>query len=701
LCRAANLNDFMQSCQKASTIIVPSNQSVMSKKKQTPSAPPAHAARPAKPEFDTWGWVQGIPATRVAIGLVVLAFLLRIPNLSALSLWVDEFVHVLRARDVANGTGPLLTTDNNGILLTILQVPLAKIFGAKAFWMRLPSVFFGLGMIWLLYRIGTELAHKYVGLLAAWMGVWSLYLVFWARISRNYAIFGFFFLLLAYVLIRIFQRPIKPLYIGLGALAAVAALLSHQLAFFFGISAGVFCLAQTIGLIRQGVAGWWRQPVAWVGILTLPALLLLMPGVNTVLRGPLSVLLSPQQLDWILPQSARLAQLWKEQRYNAWGVYTGTLGYDLAMLYVPAWLGLAAAWWVDRRVGAWMLAFAFVPLLLLGFLFREPALPRYFIFVHPFFLLSVALFFFAALKFLIPRMPVLRTKTGGMVALALPFVIVLTNVRWSELTDLLMARQVEGHVVDQNISQYNFTNWQDPCKFVKSRRQPSDLIISTVTTASGYYLDEPNVLLFRQMQYDTRLKQFRSNDPQPDRPSAATLQDLQRTVASAPSGWLLADYYFDNVFVSEEARQFVYKNMQFYPEASPDGSVMVFGWDRNRPAPQEQNMVVQLGLADGKFDAIPFNVLVTAEQLAAAGPMLPVQVRYQGVNSNREALIAINDNNALYLPANKGKGIEKQVLQVNTAWLRPGYNKFQILYEPKVKSDPDKGFVFYYLDLLK
>jgi hypothetical protein len=72
-------------------------------------------------------------------------------------------------------------------------------------------------------------------------------------------------------------------------------------------------------------------------------------------------------------------------------------------------------------------------------------------------------------------------------------------------------------------------------------------------------------------------------------------------------------------------------------------------------------------------------------------------MRYMGVNSNREALVIFNDDNAVYLPANKGKGIEDQTVVLQKKWLRPGLNKVQILYEEAVQSDPDKGFTVFYL----
>jgi hypothetical protein len=681
----------------------------MSKTKRTP--PPSPPARPAAPpalppiDLDALADRYALP---IMVGLLMVGFTLRLLNLDALTLWVDEFVHVLRARDVTNGSGPLFTNDNNGILLTVSQLPFAKVFGATAFWMRLPSVLFGVGSIWLMYRLGEGLFHRYVGVLAAWMGTVSLYLIFWSRISRNYAIFSFFVLLAGCFFLKamearrdtssshFFQKNGLPLrYAGAALAALVGALLSHSLAFFFGFTVGVYCLGMALGRIRRGTDDRFRNKYFVLGMALLPLMLLALPGVNGLVRGPLLALLSPEQVDWVLPQASRLAELWDKYPWGAWDIYHGVLRYDPRWLYPAALGGIGVAFWLRRRSGMWLVAAWVVPFLLMVFLFREPALPRYLIFAFPYFLLSAAAFFYGSYVFIFEKKYPTASNSMRYAGLLLPFLIVLCNARWTEIKSLVLAERLAGHVVDSNISQFNFTNWREPAEYIRQHQQPGDVVMSTITTAASYYLDRDDVLWFRQNQYDTRQKKYVPLAAEPNRPSAATLQDLQRTVASSPRGWLLANYYLDNVFVDTRARMFVYQNMHFYPDASSDGSVMLFGWDNARPKPQNQTLVVQLGKAEEKIASADFYMTIPPELLS--GATLPLFARYSGVNSGKEALIVFNDNNAVYLPPNRGKGIENQQVTVQSAWLRPGQNKLQILYEEAVKTDPDKGFTVYNL----
>ncbi len=643
------------------------------------------------------------------LGLLLVGLVLRIVNLDALSLWVDEFVHVLRARDFNNGTGPLLTTDNNGILLTAVIIPLFKVFGATAFWARFPSVLFGVGSIYLLYRIGTQLVNRYVGLIAAFAATFSMYLIFWSRIARNYAIFAFFFLLLALLFLQAFEAKkdpasrnfwqkngLSPQYLSLMLPVLVAALLSHQLTFFFAFSAGTYALIVAAQHIKDNTADRFRNKYFWLGMLSLPLFLLVIPGVNDLLRAPLSVMLSREQVDWVLPQGARLAELWQSQPWTAFDIYHGVLRYDPTLVYFPALAGLIVSYRLRPRAGAWLTAFVVVPFLLMCFFFREPALPRYFIFVFPWFLLSAAVFFYWLFTIVSQKFTPATSNTARYALLFFPFIFILASVRWPELKQLVLAEQVEGHVVNNNIAEFNFTNWKQPCAFIKQKKQPGDVLMSTVTTAAAYYLNDDNVLWFRQVAYDTKQKKYVPNPPEPGRNSAATFEDFKRTVESTPRGWLLADYYFDIVFIDDQARRYVYENLQYYPEASPDGSVRLFGWDRSKAKPKQQNMVVQLGKTADKIVSENFTFQIPSDVYNS--PTLVMPIRYQGVNSNREALVIFNDDNAVYLPPNQGKGIEDQTIELQKEWLKPGPNKVQIMYEEAVKSDPDKGFTVYYLD---
>jgi 4-amino-4-deoxy-L-arabinose transferase-like glycosyltransferase len=672
-------------------------------------APRPATTTPAAPPPD-WRALADRYARPTLWGLLALAFLLRVLHLSDLTLWVDEFVHVLRARDVVDGSGPLFSDDNNGILLTIILLPFFSAFGASAFWARFPSVLFGVGIVYLVYQLGTRLFNRYVGLLSAFSATISLYLVFWSRMARNYAIFGFFFLLLGLIFLAAFERASQREGAGffekngisrknllLLPLVALAALLSHQLAFFFVFAVAAYSTALAIGKIARAESDRWRNKYLWLSALSLPALLVaLVPPFAGLAKNLLATLSLSRIENWGLPRWDRIAGWWSANPYGSFDIYNGVLRYDLTLLYFPALAGLVAAFWLRRRAAIWLLSSALLPFLLMSFIYREPALPRYFIYVFPYFLIAAAAFFYFLWKWLtekaLPDLP----NSARYALLAMPFVLAAASVRWSELTNLVLARQLEGHVVDMNIAQYNFTNWKQPAQFVAARRQPGDVLLATVPTAAAYYLDDASVLPFRQARYDTQSKKYQLNAPDPSgKFGAGSFEDLVSTVQRAPRGWLLADYYLENVFTDDRARLFVYQNLTFYPEASPDGSVMLFGWDNTKPRPTDQNMVLEVGKSPSKYQSHE-QMLVLPDSLLQY-PKVEMTFRARGLNLEKEGLVVLNGENAVYLPTNQGRDIETLRVTFPSNLLRRGRNTVQAVYEGNPARDPYPGFCLYYL----
>ena len=670
---------------------------------------PAREAAPPTPPPD-WHAVADRYARPVLIGLLALAFLLRILNLDALTLWVDEFVHVQRADDYLAGKGPLFTDDNNGILLTFCILPLFKFFGSEAFWARLPSVFFGVGMLYLMYRIGTRLFNRYVGLLAAFAGVFSIYLNFWSRMARNYAIFGFFFLLLGLVFLEFIDNRrdregnfwarygLSAKHLLLLPVVLIAALMSHQLAFLFAFSAAIYAIIVAVGKFVRKSDDRSNNPYLWLGGLGLPFLLFLfVPAFNGIIKGMLGAFLPARIVEWVIPQWSRLSELWQTKPWESFDMYNGVLRYDPTILYYPALAGLAAAFWLKPRSGAWLFASLVVPFVLMSFVFREPADPRYMIGVFPYFLLAMAAFFYAVWQWLAKNSFATNGKLQWLLLL-LPFLYVMASVRWKELKTLVLAEKLNEHVVDMNITTWAFINWKEPSEFIQQQGKPGDIIMATVPTAASYYLKNEDVLWFRQSYYDSKQKKYVFNEPDSTvRNSATSFYNFVRTVENNPRGWLLADYYFDNIFTDDRARMYVYQNMYFYPEASRDGGVMLFGWDHSKPKPQQQNLVVELGKTMSKILSRDF--YMSPPEALLQMPELKLTLRAQHVNNNREAFILFNDQNAVYLPPNKGKDIETMKLTVRSEWLVRGQNKIQICYDDQVKNDKDPGFAIYFLAL--
>ncbi|TNE53485.1 MAG: hypothetical protein EP344_14910, partial [Bacteroidetes bacterium] len=455
---------------------------------------------------------------------LLLGLVIRILNLSELSLWMDEYVHVMRAKRFIDGEGPLLTDDNNGILLTICLLPGFALFGGTAFWARFPSVLFGLGLIYVVYRLGERLFNRFVGLFAASGAALSLFLVFWSRVCRNYAPLVFFYLLLLLLFWVAVERRSKPgdsnwwvrngisrrealLFPAVGILS----LLSHQLTFFIVFTIAVYSLVRLAFTFTTEAEKSERRKFAWLTSLTAPFLLVVfIPPLGEALRTGLSPFLLSNIADWAIPDWDRLAGLSRDLPLDAFHLYSSLMQYDLGWLYVPALTGLAAGLWLRPRAGLWLCCGFVVPFLLMSFLFREPFLRRYLIFVYPLLFLSAGVFFYTIWHWLHQKWPK-GIGAAGKLLFPLPFLLLLGNAHWSEIGDLALARKLEGHIVDTRIASWSFTNWKEACAYVKAQRQPDDLLIATVPTAVSYYLEHEQVLWFRQVYFDTHTKQYKLN----------------------------------------------------------------------------------------------------------------------------------------------------------------------------------------------
>jgi len=675
---------------------------IAAQKNTQPTLPP--------PDWEDIALRYALPALGV---LLVLAFLLRVANLTALSLWVDEFVHVQRADQFVNGTGSLFTDDNNGILLTFLLLPFFKIFGASVFWARLVSVLFGVGTVWLVYRMGTRLFNRHIGFLAAFASTFSLYLIFWSRMSRNYAIFGFFFLLTGWIFLKAFEdkatpgtagfwqkNQLHPRYLLLLPVVLLLSFLSHQLAFFFVFSVGIYALAMAIGKIMRGEADQWSNKYFWLGMVSLPFLLtVFIPSLSEWIRQPLSGLALSNITDMALPKWSRIGALWATKPWEAFDIYNGAFRYSPTFLYFFALWGLLAAFSINKAAAWWLLSSLLVPFLLMCFIFREPSLPRYLIFIFPYFLLAASVGLYAIWHWLSQRILPGLSGTSAWVLFSLPFIAVLVSVRWRELKTLVLAEKLEGHVVDMNVSQWAFTNWQEPCNFVLKNQQPGDVVMATIPNAVSWYLKNDKVLWFRQNRFDTQTKRYVPNLPNANGGnSAATFEEVVRTVQSNPRGWLLGDYYLDNIFTDEKTLLWVYQNLQFYPEASKKSGVMVFGWDREKPKPVKQNFVVEVGKWEDRVQSREYHLSLPPEIFAQPGDQLRVTVRAQNVNSNREGVLAFNYDNAAWLPQT-GNTLEEKTFSIPKAWVRPGDNTVQVLYDTDRTKDPVVGFTVHFLSI--
>ncbi|MDR2805756.1 MAG: glycosyltransferase family 39 protein [Dysgonamonadaceae bacterium] len=531
-------------------------------------------------QWDAW--------TIVVLVLTVVAFILRIVRLDYLTLWVDEYVHTNAASAVLQSPLP----DHNGILYTWLIIPLFRLFGETEFWARFPSVVFGTLTVPLMYLFGKKYFNRSVGLFAAVIVTFSLYLVFWSRIARFYAVWTFFFLAFAYFLgqtlnVKNEWKPIRnrlfnylhctPKQLIITVVLLLLALISNQMTFLVVYSIGFYHLVVFIVRIC-------RKQYRFLSINALIAYgfalfcaMTFVPAFQDIIKKLLFVLF-PEGIWNFLPQLDHLQELWKTKPYDIFNLYLSVFKTDLPRLWVIGLIGLVWGFYRFRKSALFNGSLLAVIFLLMSFIYREPALPRYIIYLYPFFCIGIAIVCYE-IVFHIQRW--VKTPLAQNVVLCLALGALFLMSPWKQSVAMVKSRE-HGTVVPPALSVWYFTDWKTPIKKVAARMQPNDVLLSTVVQSAQFYLQTPQIIRFRQRKYNPATYSYENFEADTTTLNANSTEAFDHILNSSDRVWLLADYYFNNVMTDPETKRQVVNRMKFEYDMS-NQYVSVFSYDKKNP----------------------------------------------------------------------------------------------------------------------
>ncbi len=135
--------------------------------------------------------LNGLDAALLA-GAAVLALLFRLPNLGGLYPAVDEYFHLIAARQILEGAA-LSSVYERGLLLVTLPITLSlRLFGYQLWAARLPGLLFNALAIVPLYLL-TRKINRTVAVFSVLLYATSPWIVTFARIAREYAYYPFYF----------------------------------------------------------------------------------------------------------------------------------------------------------------------------------------------------------------------------------------------------------------------------------------------------------------------------------------------------------------------------------------------------------------------------------------------------------------------------------------------------------------------------
>jgi mannosyltransferase len=277
--------------------------------------------------------------TTILLGiLLAVGFFLRLFELGAENLWLDEGVTVYYARlSLAEIFSRISTEEFNPPLYYSLIHVWIRLAGDSEFSLRMPSVIFGVLSILMIYKTARLMAGRDVGLLAAMILALNRFHVHYSQEARIYALLVFLTLLSFYYFIRLTKEfHWKPV---LGYLVASFFLMhTHVYALFIILTQNLYFILrwfQTAGIQQITLKRWLALQLGLL-LLFLPWLTVL---VNQFLRVQKGFWIDKPPFYWILGAFLRYAG-W----YNVLSGIFSALLFFLACRAILKWENRKVSW---------------------------------------------------------------------------------------------------------------------------------------------------------------------------------------------------------------------------------------------------------------------------------------------------------------------------------------------------------------------
>lgn len=647
-------------------------------------------------------------AMKIALAMGVIALFIRLYRIGYLSLWVDEYMHALAAIK-----GQFTHNENNGILLTWFNTTFAYILGHNEFSMRFPVALLGAALVPATFVLGRDIADKRVGLMASVLVTFSLYFIFWSRVDRPYGMVATFYIPLILCFYLMLERPAKegsfwakfginPKYLGLTLLALILSMMSQLICFLFLFTAGFYGTFMAIEswVTKKSTPFKFNAYNLLFYLNLLAVILMFTPMGNKLMRPIVEIFLPGNMATLILPNMDEAIRIFNEgDAYSSFNVYKGLINFDFKLIGALGWLGMVFALFKNRKLAYMLISGFLIPFLLMSFIFREPCHAKYLSFIYPIFLISAAyaLYFIAFELGKMVSQSFTTSNSSYATACTILFLVFVFGVsKRTEIANMLKTEK-HGNVVDKAISEIHFVNWKQPDEYIRKNMKKGDVIMATVQFAPRFYLGLDSVVWFRQMHYDAVKKNYVNNDPDKRNPSAWTYDQLVKTYNENPRGWLLADYYFENAMTDPRARQFVEEKFVYHFDACEDGGVKVFSWDKAKPKSYQSSFVIELGKNSSEIGSAPFSIMINTANL---GEKVYLFLLTQGVDSDSEAFVLINDKEVFIKANGHPDRIDGNIFEVPKSYFKNGENKIQFGYnDDESNGDVTKGCVIFNMDV--
>jgi uncharacterized membrane protein len=207
--------------------------------------------------------------------IFLLGLLLRIYNLGAESVWLDEAVsaEVAKLYIMEQIRWMMDMNDNNPPLYYLLLHFWVSLFGDSEFSLRLPSAILGSCSVLMIYTVGKMLFSRTVGTLSSLILAISVFHIEYSQEARAYSLVAFLTLLSFYFFIRTIGGS-KKAYTIAYVISSVLLMYSHFYGVFFIVAQNIFCFTRylTHRDVFKISLGKWIKLEFIIGLLFIPGL---------------------------------------------------------------------------------------------------------------------------------------------------------------------------------------------------------------------------------------------------------------------------------------------------------------------------------------------------------------------------------------------------------------------------------------------
>lgn len=495
------------------------------------------------------GFTANSMAHIIVFFLLAAGFTLRIYDLGAQSLWLDESISSIAATALLEKGIPVLPSGflyDRGILNTFLIASSFKLFGASEFAARLPSALFGTLTIPLVYFTGSRWGNKRIGVTAALLVAFSVWEIAWSRQARMYQQLQFFYILSLYLFYE-FMMDRSPKKLALLALSFIGTVMSHEFGYVLIL---VFLAYLVVSALkeRSSMKNTSRQAAALAALVF--GILLGLAYYTGVIQSVLGT----------------------ETDY--YDTYIYLLKKDLGIFLFLAVPGGTVLMNRDWRKGTLLVAAVAIPLY---FIFFHVLLlgTRYLYFVVPVLFILVAYF----LDFIIEYLGSVFAKTADAPwkNAAANAVVALFLVFAMYFSPAFTFTPREGYDLGINAPQSSF---RDAYMYVQDNMRQGDVILSAWTPPAQFYLGRSDYWLAFNVVgtgEDKFLMENSSRDVYTNATAISDAKALKKVVDENPGGWVVVDGVAWHK-LRPGMRDYIKNNLTFYTASGKSGAVEVYGW---------------------------------------------------------------------------------------------------------------------------